>query len=202
VASTDSSIRDTSEYQLTLDLRSVPLTDTQFYQLCRDNPELRMELTSEGRLVVMGPTGAKTSWRKSKLTQRLGNSADADGHGVAFDSNAGFTLPNGAKRSPDGAWVHLEAWEALSDEEQERFAPLCPDFVAELRSPQDRLSSLQEKMQEYLDNGARLGWLLDPVEKRVYVYRPGRPVECFVNPVSLSGEDVLEGFVLDLKDIL
>jgi Uma2 family endonuclease len=202
MAVTNSSIGALNEYQLAVDFRSIQLKDEQFYRLCRDNPELRMELTAEGGLVVMSPSGAKTSWRNSKLTQRLANWADGDGRGVAFDSNAGFTLPNGAKRSPDAAWVHLEAWQGLTEEEQERFAPLCPDFVAELRSPRDSLSSLHEKMQEYLDNGARLGWLLDPVEKRVYVYRPGRPVECLENPVSLSGENVLEGFTLDLRDIL
>ena len=202
MAGAKTSIGDVDDYQLAVDFRSLHLTDEQFYQLCRDNPELRLELTSEGGLVVMSPTGAKTSWRNSKLTQRLANWADAYGRGIAFDSNAGFTLPNGAKRSPDGAWVRLEVWQALSDEEQERFAPLCPEFVAELRSPRDSLSSLQEKMQEYLDNGARLGWLLDPVEKRVYVYRQGRAMECLENPKSLSGEDVLEGFVLDLQDVL
>ena len=132
-----------------------------------------MELTSEGRLVVISPTGAKTSWRNSKLVQRLANWADANGRGVAFDSNAGFTLPNGAKRSPEAAWVRLESWEDLTDEEQERFAPLCPDFVAELRSPQDNLSNLQVKMQEYIDNGARLGWLLDPETGLRLPERPG-----------------------------
>jgi Uma2 family endonuclease len=202
MAATNSSIGAFDEYQLAVDFRSIRLTDEQFYRLCRDNPELRMELTSEGRLVVMSPTGAKTGWRNSKLTQRLANWADTNGRGLAFDSNAGFTLPNGAKRSPDAAWVRLEKWQALSNDEQERFAPLCPEFVAELRSPRDSLSSLQEKMQEYVDNGARLGWLLDPLEKRVYVYRPGRAMECLENPKSLSGEDVLEGFVLDLEDIV
>jgi Uma2 family endonuclease len=202
MAAANSSIGAFDEFQLAVDFRSIRLTDEQFYRLCRDNPELRMELTSEGRLVVMSPTGAKTGWRNSKLTQRLANWADTNGRGVAFDSNSGFTLPNGAKRSPDAAWVRLEAWQGLSDEEQERFAAVCPDFVAELRSPQDNLSDLHAKMQEYLDNGARLGWLLDPIEKRVYVYRKGRAPECLENATSLSGEDVLEGFVLDLEDIV
>lgn len=202
MAGAKSSIGEVSDYKLAVDFRSIRLTDEQFYRLCRDNPELRMELTSEGGLVVMSPTGAKTGSRNSKLNQRLANWADADGRGIAFDSNAGFTLPNGAKRSPDAAWVRLEAWQALSDEEQERFAPLCPEFVAELRSPQDSLSTLQTKMQEYLDNGARLGWLLDPVEKRVYVYRRGGATECLENPKSLSGEAVLEGLELDLQGIL
>jgi len=202
MARAKSSIGAVDDYQLAVDFRSLKLTDEQFDGLCRDNPELRMELTSEGGLVVMSPTGAKTSWRNSKLTQRLANWADANGRGVAFDSNAGFTLPNGAKRSPDGAWVRLEVWQALTNEEQERFAPLCPEFVAEIRSPRDSLSNLREKMLEYLDNGAQLGWLLDPIEKLVYVYRRGRAMECLENPRTLSGEDVLEGFVLDLQDIL
>jgi Uma2 family endonuclease len=202
MAAANSSIGAFDEFQLAVDFRSIRLTDEQFYGLCRDNPELRMELTSEGRLVVTTPTGAKTGWRNSKLTQRLANWVDTNGRGVAFDSNSGFTLPNGARRSPDAAWVRLEAWQRLSDEEQERFAPLCPDFVAELRSPQDNLSDLQAKMQEYIDNGARLGWLLDPIEKRVHVYRKGQAPECLEKPKRLSGEDVLEGLELDLKDIL
>ena len=202
MAITNSSISEANDYQLAVDFRSIRLTDDQFYRLCSDNPQLRLELTSEGGLVVMSPTGAKTGWRNSKLNQRLANWADADGRGLSFDSNAGFTLPNGAKRSPDAAWVRLESWQALSDEEQERFAPLCPEFVAELRSPQDSLSSLQAKMQEYLDNGARLGWLLDPIEKRVYIYRSGEATECLENPQSLNGEGVLEGFQLDLQNIL
>ena len=202
MASTNSSTGAVNEYQLAVDFRSIRLTDEQFYRLCRDNPELRMELTSEGGLVVMSPTGAKTGWRNSKLNQRLANWADADGRGIAFDSNTGFELPNGAKRSPDAAWVRLEAWQDLTNEEQERFAPLCPDFVAELRSPQDSLTSLKAKMQEYIDNGARLGWLVDPIEKRVYVYRKGGASEHIENPKRLSGEEVLVGLDLDLTDIL
>ena len=202
MASTNSSTGAVNEYQLAVDFRSIRLTDEQFYRLCRDNPELRMELTSEGGLVVMSPTGAKTGWRNSKLNQRLANWADADGRGIAFDSNTGFELPNGAKRSPDAAWVRLEAWQDLTNEEQERFAPLCPDFVAELRSPQDSLTSLKAKMQEYIDNGARLGWLVDPIEKRVYVYRKGGASERIENPKRLSGEEVLVGLDLDLTDIL
>lgn len=199
---TNSAVGDASPYQLAVDFRSIRLTDEQFYRLCRDNPELRMELTSEGGLVVTSPTGAKTGWRNSKLNQRLANWSDANGRGVAFDSNAGFTLPNGSKRSPDAAWVRLEAWDALSDEEQERFAPLCPDFVVELRSPQDSLSSLEANMREYMENGARLGWLIDPMEKRVYVYRKDEAPECLESPKRLSGESVLDGLDLDLEDIL
>lgn len=202
MASSNPTIGETGAYQLAVDFRSIQLTEDQFYRLCRDNPELRMELGSKGELIVMSPTGAKTGWRNSKLNQRLANWADGDGRGVAFDSNAGFTLPNGAKRSPDAAWVRLEAWEALTDEEQEKFAPICPDFVAELRSPQDSLPSLEAKMREYMDNGARLGWLIDPMEERVLVYRSSGPPERLEKPERLSGEDVLVGLSLDLRDIL
>ncbi len=149
----------------------------------------------------MTPTGSKTGWRNSKLSQRLANWAETDGTGLSFDSSTGFTLPNGAKRSPDAAWVRFERWEALTREQQEGFAPLAPDFVAELRSPGDYVSVLQEKMAEYVDNGARLGWLIDPEGKRVYVYRPGQSVECIENPEALSGGPVLPGFVFNVREI-
>jgi Uma2 family endonuclease len=188
-------------YVLTLSVKSVRLTDKQFFLLCRDNPELRLELTAGKELIIMPPTGPKTGWRNSKLTQRLANWAEADGTGLTFDSSTGFTLPNGAKRSPDAAWVRRERWEALSEEEQEEFAPLCPDFVIELRSPRDSLATLQSKMSEYIENGAKLGWLIDPRNKRVYIYRPGQPAEVLESPNSLDGESVLPGFVMNLVDI-
>jgi Uma2 family endonuclease len=184
-----------------LNMESVYLTDDQFYGLCRDNPDLRFELTAKRELVIMSPTGSKTGNRNSKINQRLANWAEDDDTGVCFDSSAGFTLPNGAKRSPDAAWVRREVWDALSDEEQDRFAPICPDFVVELRSPDDSLAELREKMDEYLDNGARLGWLFNPPDKRVYIYRPGQPVECLENPTSVSGEPELPGFVFNPSEI-
>jgi Uma2 family endonuclease len=193
---------DLGDNTLEVDFRSLSLTEEQFYQLCQDNPELQLELTASGELIVMSPTGSKTGWRNSKLNQRLANWSDQDGRGLCFDSNAGFTLPNGAKRSPDAAWALWERWNALSDEEQERFAPLCPDFVCELRSSQDNLGKLKHKMSEYIENGARLGWLIDPLEDRVYVYRPGSEVQLVDHPKSLEGGDVLKGFVLDLDGIL
>src|SRR2546421_2726029 len=125
---------------LMLNVQSVHLTDEQFYQLCHDNPDLRFELTAQRELVIMSPTGSKTGWRNSKINQRLANWTEADGSGIAFDSSTGFTLPNGAKRSPDAAWVRRAVWEALTDEQQEEFAPLCPAFVIELRSTKDRLA--------------------------------------------------------------
>ena len=202
MAVTRPDLGDNTLYTLEVDLRSLSLTEEQFYQLCRDNPELQLELTASGELIVMSPTGSKTGWRNSQLNQRLANWADQDGRGLCFDSNAGYTLPNGAKRSPDASWTLLARWNALSEEEQERFAPLCPDFVCELRSPRDNLESLKHKMSEYVENGARLGWLIDPLEDRVYVYRPGSAVQCVDHPKTLDGGDVLKGFVLDLEGIL
>jgi Uma2 family endonuclease len=188
-------------YALTLSVQSVGLTDEQFYRLCGDNPGLHLELTAQKALVIMSPSGSKTGWRNSRLNQRLANWAEQDGTGLAFDSSAGFTLPNGAKRGPDAAWLRRERWEALSEEEQESFAPLCPDFVVELRSPHDSLPMLQEKMVEYLDNGAQLGWLIDPRARRVYVYRPGQPVEMLEHPSTLSGAPCLPGFVFNVGEI-
>ena len=188
-------------YVLTLSVQSVRLTDEQFYRLCGDNPDLHLELTAQKALVIMSPSGSKTGWRNAKLTYRLTDWAEQDGTGLAFDSSAGFTLPNGAKRGPDAAWLRRERWEALSEEEQESFAPLCPDFVVELRSPHDSLTMLQEKMVEYMDNGAQLGWLIDARARRVYVYRPGQPVEMLEQPSTLSGAPFLPGFIFNVGEI-
>jgi Uma2 family endonuclease len=176
----------------------IDMSDEQFFELCHLNRDLRLERTSQGNLVIMPPTGGETGRTNFKLTQVFGNWVDVDGTGVGFDSSTGFTLPNGAKRSPDLAWVKRERWEALTSEQRRQFPPLCPDFVLELRSPSDALAYVQAKMQEYLDNGAQLGWLIDPIEKKVYVYRPQVPVECLDDPPTLSGDPVLPGFVLDL----
>lgn len=192
--------RDTPR-TLRLNFQSVELTDDEFYRLCRDNPELRLELTAQRELVIMAPTGSKTGWRNSKLNQRLANWAEQDGTGLCFDSSAGFLLPNGAKRSPDAAWLKRERWDALTAKQQEGFAPLCPDFVAELRSPDDRLPDLQNKMAEYVDNGAGLGWLIDPQDRRVFVYQPGQAVECRQDPQTLTGDPLLPGFALNLPEI-
>lgn len=187
---------------LTINFQSINLTDEQFAQLCRDNRDLRFEMTAQGELIVMPPTGSKTGWRNGKINQRLANWADADGRGLCFDSSTGFILPDGAKRSPDAAWVRRERWEALSEKEQEGFAPLCPDFVVELRSSADPLGDLQGKMLEYIENGARLGWLIDPQSKRVYVYHPQQQAaECLENPEEVSGETVLPGFALNVREL-
>jgi Uma2 family endonuclease len=184
-----------------LSVRRVKLTEEQFALLCQENRDVRFELTAQQELVIMPPAGSETGWRNGRLTYRLIAWSDVDGTGLAFDSSAGFTLPNGAIRSPDASWVQRARWDALTQEQREKFAPLCPDFVVELRSRTDRLADLQEKMQEYLDNGARLGWLLDPIDTRVYIYRPGQSVEIRENPDTLSGDPVLPGFVLPVREL-
>ena len=189
------------DYPVALDVHSVRLTDEQFYQLCQDNEDLRLELTADGELIIMAPTGGTTGARNATIGARLTVWAEVDGTGVSFDSSTMFCLPNGAKRSPDAAWVRRERWDALTEKERESFVPLCPDFVLELRSATDSLSALQEKMQEYIANGAQFGLLLDPKSKQAYVYRPNQTVERLDNPQTIAGDPVLPGFVLDLKDI-
>lgn len=184
-----------------LNVQATRLTEEQFTRLCQENPELRIELTAQQELVIMPPTGSETGRRNSTLTQRLANWAETDGAGVVFDSSTLFTLPNGAKRSPDASWVRKERWNALTKDQREGFAPLCPDFVVELRSPTDRLSDLHDKMREYIANGAHLGWLIDPLDKRVYVYRPGQPLETVDDPVTLNGDPILPGFVLQVQEL-
>jgi len=181
---------------------NIDLTDEQYFQLCQNNRDYRFEHTASGELLIMQPTGSDTGNRNIELAYQLQAWSRQNNLGKAFDSSTGFTLPNGAKRSPDASWVKIERWNALTLEQQERFAPICPDFVIELRSRTDSLKELQEKMQEYIDNGASLGWLIDRKNKRVEIYRPGKEVEILENPATLSGEDVLPGFVLNLTAIL
>lgn len=181
---------------------SINLTDEQFFQLCQNNRDYQFERTASGELIIMPPTGSETSKRNIDLSYQLQAWSRQNNLGVAFDSSGGFTLPNGAARSPDASWVKKERWDALTPEQKDSFAPLCPDFVVELRSKTDSLKKLQEKMQEYIDNGARLGWLIDRQNRRVEIYRPGQSVEILQNPATVSGEDVLPGFVLDLAEIM
>ncbi|BAY61009.1 hypothetical protein NIES22_10700 [Calothrix brevissima NIES-22] len=180
---------------------TIELTDEQFFQICQNNRDLRIERTAEGELIIMPPTGWESGNRNSKLTARLEFWADADGTGLTFDSSTGFKLPNGANRSPDASWVNRERLIALNPDPA-KFLPIAPDFVAELRSATDSLETLRRKMQEYIDNGVGLGWLIDPQNQCVEIYRPGQEVEILRSPSSLSGEDVLPGFVLDLANIL
>lgn len=191
------------EYRLPfkLNIHETKLTEEQFIRLCQENPDLQLELTAQGELVLMPPTGLESGWRNSRLIRRLDAWAEEDGTGIAFDSSTLFTLPNGAKRSPDASWVRRERWEELSEEQRRGFGLICPDFVVELRSPTDRLKDLQEKMQEYIANGARLGWLIDPWEKRVYLYRPHQTVAVLDDPATLSGESVLPEFVLQVREL-
>jgi Uma2 family endonuclease len=179
----------------------IDMSDEQFFELCQLNRDLRLERTSQGDLEIMPPTGSETGRMNFELTGVFSLWVHADGSGVGFDSSTGFTLPNGAKRSPDLAWVRRSRWEALTQEQRAGFAPLCPDFVVELRSPSDALEYVQAKMQEYLDNGAQLGWLIDPIEKKVYIYRPQAPLACLDNPQTISGDPVLPSFVLELGKV-
>ncbi|MGF1936516.1 MAG: Uma2 family endonuclease [Nostoc sp. ChiQUE02] len=180
----------------------IDLTDDQFFEMCQKNRDYRFERTVSGELLIMPPTGSDTGRRNVKLTTQLDIWNSESNLGEVFDSSTGFTLPNGAERSPDASWVKIERWNALTPEQQEKFAPICPDFIVELRSRTDSLKELQEKMQEYIENGAQLGWLIDRKNKRVEIYRPGKDVEVLDNPASLSGENVLPGFVLDLQQIM
>lgn len=179
----------------------INLSDDQFFEFCQINRDLRIERNATGEILIMPPTGTETGGRNFNLIGQLWAWVNQDGTGIGFDSSTGFKLPNGAERSPDAAWVRLERWNALTPEQQQKFAPLCPDFVVELRSASDNLEPLKTKMQEYIDNGARLGWLIDRKNRQVYIYRPGVDVECLDNPSTVSGEAVLSGFVLDLNKI-
>ena len=177
------------------------ISDEDFLEFCQLNREWRIERTKEGDLIIMPPTNSKTGGWNFDLAVEFGIWAKRDGSGKGFDSSTGFTLPNGAKRSPDLSWIRFDRWNALTDDEQREFAPVCPDFVIELRSKSDSLDALHEKMVEYIENGAKLGWLIDPVEGNVYVYRQQTAVACIAHPETLSGEPLLRGFVLEMKDI-
>ncbi len=187
---------------LTLNLHSaIDLTDERFEQICHSNRDLRFERTSTGDLVVMSPAGSETGRQNLGLSGQLWLWNRQFRLGVTFDSSAGFTLPNEAIRSPDASWIKQERWNTLNTSQKRKFAPICPDFVVELCSPSDRLTDVQAKMQEYLDNGTRLGWLIDPETRQVEIYRQNKAIEMQSAPTSLLGEDVLPGFELDLQEI-
>ncbi len=181
---------------------TMDMTDEQFFDFCQVNRDLRIERSKFREISIMPPTGGTTGNRSFSIALQLGIWGEQDGTGICFDSSTGFTLSTGADRSPDAAWMKLERWNSLSEEEQEKFVPLCPDFVVELRSPSDNLKPLQEKMAEYMSEpGIQLGWLIDRKNKKVYISRPGLPEECLDNPATVSGDPVLPGFILNMSKV-
>ncbi len=177
----------------------VKLSDDQFYQLCRDNPDVKFERNESGEIIVMSPTGGETGKCNAKLTTRFVLWNEETKLGEVFDSSTCFKLPNGSDRSPDVSWIKLERWNTLKPEQREKFPPIAPDFVLELMSPSDSLRETQAKMQEYINAGVKLGWLIDRKTRSVEIYRQGQPKELLESPTSLSGEDILPGFILNLQ---
>ena len=177
------------------------VTPEQFERLCGEYRELRLELTSTGELIVMPPTGSETGRSNADLTYQLMAWTRKDVTGVCFDSSAGFTLPNGAIRSPDGSWIRRERWNSLTEQQKKTFAPICPDFAAEIRSSGDTLKDLYLKLFEYLENGASLGWLIDPFKRQVYIYQPNHEVVVLNNPETVSGDPLLPSFRLNLSTL-
>jgi Uma2 family endonuclease len=180
---------------------SLKFTDDEFVEIVAANKDLRLELSHQGELIVMSPTGGETGNRNFEMCLDLGYWNRQNNLGKAFDSSTGFKLPNGATRSPDVSWVKIERWNALTQEQRKKFLPLCPDFVIELVSESDNLADTQAKMREFITNGLRLGWLINPKTKQVEIYRQNQEMEVLQSPTSLSGEDVLPGFILDLQPI-
>jgi Uma2 family endonuclease len=188
---------------LTINLNpTLTLDDQQFETICQNNQDLKFERNAKGELIIMALTGGETGERNSNLTGQfwLWNRQKKSGH--IFDSSTGFKLPNGAIRSPDLAYITNERWNSLTATEKKKYVPLCPDFLVELRSSSDYLDDIQAKMQEYLENGLQLGWLIDPESQTVEIYQPNQPVGVLPNPQNISGEDILPDFVLDLQGIL
>jgi len=177
------------------------MTTAEFYEFCQANRDLRIERSANGEVIIMPPAFSDTGNRNFNLTLQIWKWAEQDSTGLGFDSSAGFTLPNGATRSPDAAWIRLERWNALTEEEKASFASICPDFVVELKSSSDTLSSLKAKMEEYIANGALLGLLIDRKPRQVHVYRPGREPEILETPDAVSGDPELPGFVLQMGKI-
>jgi Uma2 family endonuclease len=177
----------------------IHLNDDQFYQLCRANPDIKFERNAKGEIIIMSPTGGETGNRNFEISAEFAIWNRQNRLGVCFDSSTAFKLPNGADRSPDVAWIKQERWDALTPEQKEKFPPIAPDFVLELMSPSDSQRDTQAKMQEYIENGVKLGWLINRKTRQVEIYRQGQEVEILDNPTTLSGEDILPGFVLDLQ---
>ncbi|MEI6442409.1 MAG: Uma2 family endonuclease [Nostocales cyanobacterium ELA583] len=177
----------------------IQLTDNQFYQLCRENPEVKFERNAKGEILIMSPTGAETGNCNSEVNADFVIWNRQTKLGKVFDSSTCFKLPNGANRSPDVAWIKKERWDKLTSAEQEKFSPIAPDFVLELMSPSDSLQETRTKMQEYINNGVKLGWLINRKMRQVEIYRLGKPVEILNFPQELSGEDILPGFILNME---
>ena len=178
------------------------MTDEQFFEFCQINRNLRIERNEFGEISIMSPTGSETGNREFSILGQLWVWCEQDDTGLAFSSSTGFKLSTGADRSPDASWIKLERWNTLSAEQQKQFAPICPDFVIELRSPSDNLRPLQEKMAEYMrEPGIQLGWLIDRLNRKVYIYRPGMPEECLDDPAIVTGDPVLPGFVLNMSKV-
>lgn len=177
------------------------VTESEFVEFCRRNSDMRIEMSKDGDIIIMPPTNTETGRKNFNLIADFGVWAKKDKTGVAFDSSTGFTLPNSARRSPDLAWVRREKWDALANDEKRKFARLVPDFVVELRLESDSLKVLQSKMLEYTESGVSLGWLIDPQERKVHIYRREKAVETLDNPERVLGESLIEGFILDLENI-
>jgi Uma2 family endonuclease len=187
-------------YPVTLQLLpAVPMTQDQFFDLCQQNPDLRLERTAEGEIIIMTPSGGEAGYQDAEVCGQLREWARAVNKGRVIGSSGGFTLPNGATRAMDAAWISPEQLATLTPEQWKKFLPLCPFFLIEVRSPSDRLKTLQEKMEEYIANGCQLGWLIDPEPRQVHVYRPGQSPQVLENPSSVTGDPEMPGFVLDLR---
>ncbi|NES05873.1 MAG: Uma2 family endonuclease [Okeania sp. SIO2F4] len=184
---------------LTLNLDTVKLSDEQFYKICQNNRELQFERNTKGELIIMSPVGGESGNREADLIIDLGIWNRQTGLGYTFSSSTIFKLPNGSDRSPDAAWIRRERWEALTTEQRRKFPPIAPDFVVELRSATDNLKILRSKMEEYMDAGVLLGWLINPQDQEVEIYRQKQDVEVRNLPTNLSGENVLLGFNLSLS---
>lgn len=189
-------------FPIALKINTKSWTDNEYFEFCQKHKDLRIETNKDGDLIIMPPTGAETGDRNAELTTQLRNWAKKDKKGKTFDSSTEFELPSGAKKSPDASWILKDRYNALTQKEREGFPPIAPDFVVELRSKSDRLKPIQDKMTEFIENGVRLGWLIDPYKKQVHIYRKNGEIEILENPKIVSGEDVLEGFELDLEEIL
>jgi Uma2 family endonuclease len=186
---------------MTLQLPGAAYTSKEFWELCVANPDIAFELNADGRITIMTPTGGSSGRRGIRIGQLLMNWCDHNGMGIGFDSSTLFQFPNKSVKSPDASWILLERWNALTEKEQDGIVPIVPDFVAELRSPTDSLRRLREKMTEYIEQGVRLGWLIDPKTRSVEIYRPGKDVERIENAERVSGDPELPGFVMDLGKV-